>query len=316
MPLTIDQSTINFVRSQATHVEAAVYRTQYAEIQYPDLIPVDTSANPWTKTITFQSMDSVGMAEWISGYSKDVPLVNFSQSQFESGVHMAAIGYGWNLEEINQAQMLNVNLSNEKGLAARRSYEEFIDSYLLRGSRPDNGSAKDTDFHGLIDYPGVTVVVAPNGASSSPDWASKTADEVLLDINNILSGVWIDSQNIELADTLLLSENAYVQLANKRIPNTDTTLMRYVMENNILRMRFGRDLTIRTVRGLETAGNGGVERVVCYRRNPEVLKAHIPMPLRFLPVQQKMLEFVVPGIFRFGGLDIRRMGAVRYLDGI
>jgi len=48
-----------------------------------------------------------------------------------------------------------------------------------------------------------------------------------------------------------------------------------------------------------------------------VLKMHIPMPFRFLPAWQTgPMKFDVPGIFRVGGVDIRRPKAVRYLDGI
>jgi hypothetical protein len=48
-----------------------------------------------------------------------------------------------------------------------------------------------------------------------------------------------------------------------------------------------------------------------------VLKIHIPMPHRFLPVWQTgPMKYDVPGIFRLGGLEIRRPKAVRYVDGV
>lgn len=57
--------------------------------------------------------------------------------------------------------------------------------------------------------------------------------------------------------------------------------------------------------------------MIAYRKDPQVLKAHIPMPHRFLPVYQDgPLHWVVPGVFRLGGLDIRRPKEVRYIDGI
>jgi hypothetical protein len=60
-----------------------------------------------------------------------------------------------------------------------------------------------------------------------------------------------------------------------------------------------------------------VGRMIVYKRDPQVLKMHIPMPHRFLPPWQTApLVFTVPGIFRLGGLEIRRPSAVRYVDGI
>lgn len=314
MPYQIDQATLNFVQSQLSAIEAQVYETQYAEIQYPALIPVDTTAPDWVQTVTYYSMDRVGAAEWAAANGDDFPTVGVNMQDYQTEVHMAHIGYAWNLEEINQARMLGIDLSAEKAIAARRAYEEFIDSYLLNGTDPHGVSARS--FSGLINYPGVTIVAAQLGAGGSTLWANKTADEVLLDINNLLGGVYIDSQNIEIADTLLLSEIEYLTLANKRIPNTSMTLLKYILDNNILKMRYNKELTIRVVRGLETAGVGGLPRAVAYKRDPSVMKAHIPMPLQFMPMETRHLKFTVPGIFRFGGLDIRRMGAIRYLEGI
>jgi hypothetical protein len=74
---------------------------------------------------------------------------------------------------------------------------------------------------------------------------------------------------------------------------------------------------IRVVRGLDTAGASGNGRAIAYRRDPEVLKIHIPMTHRFLPVWQTgPLVYDVPGVFRIAGLEIRRPGALRYLDGV
>lgn len=57
--------------------------------------------------------------------------------------------------------------------------------------------------------------------------------------------------------------------------------------------------------------------MISYRRDPSVLKMHIPMPHRFLPVYQAgPIRWEVPGIFRLGGVDIRRPAEVRYTDGI
>jgi hypothetical protein len=48
---------------------------------------------------------------------------------------------------------------------------------------------------------------------------------------------------------------------------------------------------------------------------PDAVKMHIPMPFRFLPAwPTEPIKFGAPGLFRLGGVDIRRTKAVRYLD--
>jgi hypothetical protein len=74
---------------------------------------------------------------------------------------------------------------------------------------------------------------------------------------------------------------------------------------------------IRGLRGLDTASASGGGRAIAYRCDPDVVKMHVPMTHRFLPVWQTgPIVFDVPGIFRLAGLEIRRPGAFRYADGI
>ncbi|MDG1418879.1 MAG: DUF2184 domain-containing protein, partial [Maricaulis sp.] len=66
-----------------------------------------------------------------------------------------------------------------------------------------------------------------------------------------------------------------------------------------------------------TAGQGSVARLVAYRRSPEVLTLHMPLPFQFLPLWQSgPTTWEVPGILRLGGLDVRLPREMRYLDGI
>ena len=68
---------------------------------------------------------------------------------------------------------------------------------------------------------------------------------------------------------------------------------------------------------MDTAGVGGTTRLVAYRKDPEVLKLHMPMPHRFLPAWQSgPLRWDIPGVMRLGGLDVRLPKEVVYLDGI
>ena len=68
-----------------------------------------------------------------------------------------------------------------------------------------------------------------------------------------------------------------------RSANTDTTIITYLQANNIYTSTTGRPLTIRTLRQLTGAGAGGTNRMITYRRDPQVLKFHMPMPHQFFP---------------------------------
>ena len=301
------QAATGFVLSQTTHVERTVNETVYPDIQYPSLIPVDTSAHPFAQTVTYYSSDKFGKAGWINGNADDIPLAGTELAEHKTSVYTAGIGYGWGWEEINVAMLTGVNLQATDALAARRAYEEMVDRVALQGDTEKN-------FQGLISNSAVTPASATNG-----DWGGTgtTSDEVLQDVNDALLASATDTKYTSIADTLLLPFVKLNKLATTRLGDTTQTLLQFLRENNTYTAMTGQSLTIRGVRGLETAGAGQTNRMIAYRRSPDVLKLHIPMPHRFLPVYQDgPLRWVVPGVFRLGGLDIRRPLEVTYRDGI
>ncbi|MFU7313273.1 DUF2184 domain-containing protein [Pseudomonas aeruginosa] len=300
------QAALGFVVSQTTHIERQVNEIVYPDIQYPQLIPVDTSAPEWIKSITYYSADKVGRADWINGNADDIPLASTDRSKFETQVHMAGIGYGYGLEEISQAQMLGINLTADDAMAARRAYEEMVDRVALLGD-----SSKG--FSGLFNFPGVTAGTAVTG-----NWSTATADQILADVNTALTVQAQGTLFTAFSDTLLLPYSKFLLLATRKVNEQGLeSILTYLQRNNVYTAQTGRPLLIKGLNGLDTAGAGGTARMITYRRDPSVLKMHIPMPHRFRPVYQAgPIRWEVPGIFRLGGVDIRRPAEVRYTDGI
>lgn len=305
------QQGLSFLIGQLTYIEPTVYAMQYPDVQYQDLVPIDNAADEWTKTVTYFSSDMVGRAEWFHAYGKDIPYADVERTKFETNVLMAGIGYEYNLEEINQARRLGIPLTNDKASAAKRAAEEFVDKIALRGDPA-------TNFEGLINHSAPAAALVPNdGTAGSREFDDKTSTQVIRDLNTPLAAIWTSSNTIETADTVLLPLDTWMYLATTPLnADHEMTILQWFMANNAYTAQTGQPLRMRAVRGLETAGAGGTRRMIHYRRDPGVLKMHIPMPHRFLSPQQIILIFKVPGIMRLGGLDIRRPGAVRYSDGI
>lgn len=301
------QAAVGFVLSQTSHIETEVNRQVYPDIQYAELIPVDTSAHPFAKTVTYFSGDIYGQAKWINGNSDDIPIAGSDRTKFETPIYTAGIGYAYGWEEIGQAQMLGYNLPAEDAMAARRAYEEMVDNVALRGDA-------DKGFSGLFNHSAVTPTSAPNG-----DWGGtgSTFGQVIEDFNYGLRLSWSDTKFTSIADTVLLPHEKLDWLNTVVLDGTTMTLLSFLRANNTYTNQTGRPLVIRGVRGLEAAGVGPSQRMVAYRRNPQVLKLHMPMPHRFLQAHSPgPLRVEIPGVFRLGGLDIRRPKEVKYVDGI
>jgi hypothetical protein len=311
-PLFDAQSALGFVIAQTSIIEPGVYATRYPDIQYRGLIPVDTSGSEFASSVTYFSSDRHGAADWINGNSDDIPKAGTNRSKFETPVYSAGIGYGYGWEEIGRAQLLGINLTSDDAMAARRAAEEMIDRVALEGD-----TAKG--FTGLFNATGVTPAAASTGnwgTVGSP--SGTTADQMVADMNAAILNVFNGTNTVAIADTLLLPWSKFQVIATKRMTtDSDETVLSFYLRNNVYTAMTGRPLTIRGLRGLDTAGVSGVPRMIAYRNDAQVLKLHMPMPHRFLPVYQSgPLRWDVPGVMRLGGLDVRLPKEVAYIDGI
>jgi len=312
MNLVDSQQALGFLIQQTSYIEAEVYRVQYPDIIYPQLVPIDSSASEWAKSVTYFSIDKVGAADWFSGQSTDMQLADINRTKFEQTIEMAGVGYRYNLEEIGQAMMIpGLNLTSERAEAAVRAYEEFMDKLARFGSTSKG-------FTGLFNNAQVPQATAiADGTGSSALWSTKTADQMIRDVQQGLMGIYQGSLSVEMADTVLLPLVQMQLLADTRVPNTYGNALGYLQKYNLYTATTGAPLMIRGVINLDTAGVGATARMMCYRRDPRVVKLHVPMVHRFLPVWQTgPITFDIPGIFRVGGVEIRRPSACRYIDGI
>lgn len=307
------QNAMSFLIRQASLIEPTVYAIRYQDIQYPGLVPVDTSAPEWIQSVTYFSTDGFGRADWFHGAADDMPKVGLTREKFETNVAMAGIGYGYDLEELGTAQLLGMNITSDKAVLARRLAEERIDGIAFSGDALKG-------YTGLVNASTPTATTAPaDGTGSATTFASKTPDQILRDVNGQLTGMFTSTVGIELADTLLWPYSVLLDISTRRIDTVNqTTILEWIEKNNIYTKITGQPLMIRGLFGiLDAAGAGSTKRMVAYRRSPEVVKFHLPMPFRFWPVWQTgPMRFDIPGTFRIGGVDIRRPKSVRYLDGI
>ncbi|NSX90130.1 DUF2184 domain-containing protein [Agrobacterium tumefaciens] len=316
-----DAQALAFVTGQAYRINQTVYETRFPDWDFSRLIYVDTTGPAWSPGILTYTSDLTGAAKFQSGYAKDIPLADVSQDMQTKNFHLAAIGYQYNIEEINTAIQVGASLPNRRARAARLAYTKFMYDLTLQGNT-------EKGLGGLINYPGVVTAVVPgDGTGSATFWVDedgvgvKTPAQIVRDINLGLQGVNLATFEVEMADTILLPVEAYNYIAaTPYSATTMETILSFVMRTNIYTMTTGRPLTIRTVRELGSAGVGaaaGTGRMVVYKNDQDYVKLHLPMPHQFLPVYQDgPLNWQVPGIFRTGGVELLTTVAFRYLDGI
>lgn len=316
-----DAAALAFVQGQAYRVNQTIYETRYPDWDFGRLIFVDTTGPAWAPGIMTYMSDVSGKANWQSGYAKDIPLADVSQDMQLRTFQLAAIGYQYNIEEVNAAIQVGAPLPTRRANAARLAYQKFMFDLTLKGTT-------EKGFGGLINYPGVpTDVVSADGTDNATYWVDengvgmKTPAQIVRDINVALQGINLATFETEMADTLLLPVEALTYISSTPYSAaTMETILSFIMRTNIYTLTTGQALTIRSVRELGTAGTGDAEgegRMVAYKNDQNYVKLHLPMPHQFLPVYQDgPLNWVIPGIFRTGGVELLTTVAFRYRDGI
>lgn len=291
------QTALGFMMHQREHIEAEVIKRPMPEVKYSRLIPVDTSANKFASSVSFFVQDHVGQAKFISGKGDDIPLVNVGMSKHEAGIQDGGIGYSFSLMEIGAAMMLNQSLPTEGAFAARQSYEQLVDETVFVGNEQIN-------VQGLYNTTGIGTVAAPN------TFTNMTAKAILGVINGAITATMTATKGIDIADTVVLPIEQWGYITTEvAVEGNTITILEFIQKSNAYTAKTGKPLTIEADHRLDG-------KMVVYKRSPEVLKLHMPMPLEFIAPQPQGLNITTYGMFRFSEVNIRRPKAIRYVEGI
>jgi hypothetical protein len=224
---------------------------------------------------------------------------------------MLGSGWEWNLEEVNQASIYGYNLNADKAISATRSIEKMLYDIATVGST-------EKGWKGFVNQTGISTTNAPGtGTGSSTLFKDKTPEQILSDLNNLLSGISRATKEVEYADTIALPPEVFDLLASTYVGDeaSSPTILERFRSNNVYTAATGAAINIKRVRALSTADTVGGGRIVAYRNQVDVVRFHLPMPRFVLPVRHKSIMGFETGIIaRTGGVEVRLPGAMAYLD--
>jgi hypothetical protein len=302
--MRLDRGETAFFQRELEHVKSQTYDIRLRELKGLTLIPISTDAGPGATEITWRQYAGVGFAKVISDYAKDFPRVDVYG--VEKTVKIKGIGdsYGYNIKEIRMSQRADKSLDSRRAAIARRAHDEQINKMALIND-PVNGT------HGLINYPGITeTTLPPDGTGGSAAWASKTDDQILRDIDLLFDAVIVNTNNREVPDTLLLPLENYRILGNRRLGDTEITLLAYIQKNKPWIKK------IDWIHELSGAGEGHTNRMMVGIFDETHITLEIPQPFEQFDPQQDGMEFEIPCHSETAGVIIYYPLAFAFADGI
>jgi hypothetical protein len=186
-----------------------------------------------------------------------------------------------------------------------------IDVYKRRMNKVGLFGRAEYGLYGLFNNPLIPRGVLPYGS-----WTGTTdTDQMLADLNYLLYLGWVGSSFNEVPNQITLPPRAYTLAQQRRLPNTQVTVLKFFLENNLAVDRGG-SVEVDPAYGTETAGEGGVSRAMAYVKDDRHVVQHIPLPLRFLAPQPEGVMIKIPGEYRYCGTHQRYVNSGAYADGI
>jgi len=293
----LDADGAFFFQRQLEHIKARSYDVQYAELQARMLFPVSNEGGPGVTSITYRTYDQVGAAKIIQAYADDLPRADVAGKETTIPVRSVGISYGYNLDEIQASQLTGAALDQRRANAAMRSVEQKVNDVAFFGDAASG-------LPGLFDHPNIPTGAVVNGAGGTKDWASKTPDEILFDVNDLFADIFETTKMVERGNTLMLPPAQWSYISSTpRASNSDTTILMFLVQNSPY-LNSVNDIIPVNECSAELNPNLSTDAMVAYDRNPDKLQLEIPVELEMMPVQQKNLEFIVPGRNRLAGLNI------------
>ena len=281
-----------FFARELDYIKSQTYDRLYPEFTALTLFPVTHEVPEGAETVTYYSYDKTGMAKIISNYATDLPRVDVKGEPTTVPVKSIGDSYGYSVQEMRASRMAGKSLDVRKAETARYQIDRLTNIIAWKG----DATAK---LPGVLDenndIPVFTIQANDSGATS---WAEKTADEILADVSSMLQQVNRNTMNVEHPDYLVLPSDTYIALATKRIPTTNTTVLKFLKENlpNIKDIVSSAELNANAVDtnpyAKESTGGKGV--ALLYTKDPEKLAIEIPMPFYQHPLQYEKLETIIP----------------------
>lgn len=272
---------------------------------------------------TFGSAGSLGAGNgirngkaWIGKATDQISGVGIDQGKITNPLTPWSLEVKYTVLELESAAKMGRPIDDQKIEGLRLKHQMDIDEQVYVGDSQIN-------VGGLVNHGLVTNIAnVPNGAGGTPGWATKTPDEILADINAILTSTWTASAWAVMPNRLLLPPTQFGYISTAKVSNAgNMSILKYVLENNVLKSSGKGELTIVPVKWLQGAGAGGtigtagIDRMVAYTNEKQYVRYPL-VPMQRTPIQYQSIYHSTTYYCRLGCTEVVYPETVAYRDGI
>lgn len=246
---------------------------------------------------------------WISPNTTTLPGVSVNGERVVLPLRLLGQEISYTSVELERSQLIGQPIDTQKFDAMNIMYQMNTDEMVYVGDT-------DVGAKGLLNSSLVTTGAVANGAAGTPAWATKTPDEILKDVNDMVTAAWQASGFAVCPDKVLLPPAQFAYISSQKVSTAGNVSILQFLEDNSIALRVnGRKLEIQPVKWLTGRGASGADRMVAYTNQED--KVRFPMvPVRRETPYYLGIKFNAPYIWAFGEVEFLYPETVIYRDGI
>lgn len=253
---------------------------------------------------------------WIGRSTTQIPRINVDISKTPHPLRPWGQEVAWTIFELESAAKIGRPVDDQKHEGLRLKHQMDADEMVYIG---------DTSFGdtGLLNTATVTATNVANGANNTPQWVTKTPDEILLDFNSALTLVWAASAWAVIPAEVRIPPAQFGLLSTEKVSQAgNISVLKYIEENNILTAAGRGKLNIQPLKWSIGAGAGGtigttgtVDRMLVYTNDKK--RVRFPMTLlQRTPIQYDAIWHKTTYFGRLGVVEVVYPETLGYFDGI
>lgn len=290
-----------------------IYEVKYPTLMSRMIIPIRSGIGDPLE-IRYSMVNKYATAKLITDYADDLPTVDVSIDSTTVKVQLLGNKAIWSIPELRTAQMAETRNPGFRALdmtkmdVMREGMERELDRLLAFGDTK-------TGLQGFTNHSAVNhTVVADNAATTSKEWADKDTDEILFDIAEMVETIVGNTLETEIPDTLVLPVEQLTALAFRRLSDYNNASVLSFLREKVAAYNPG--FQIVGWNRLNGAGASGADRMIMFKRSPEIVEGYIVSEFERLPPQYRNLTVHVPALMSTAGVVVRYPKAIEYRDGI
>ena len=292
-------------------VRQKIFTPTYAELKLLNgsLLPLNTSIPDGAVTDTYDILDSTGNAKIVGNYADDIPTVAVMGTEQTNSIHSIKTSYIYSKQDARQDRMFgNAGRSviTNKALSARKALDQELNNILAFGS-------VEYGIAGMFSNANVPLnAVAGTGSGASTLWSTKTAPNILADVDSAIQSMIDVSNGNEVPNHLLLDSTSYFLIRNKPLDISNysgMTVLKYIEQEYNLKVEAVQQLKSRFANNTKSG-------FVLYNNSSEKLEGVIPLRLEPQPPELVNSKIKIILEARCGGTRVFYPYSMSYSYGI